>query len=495
MTARQPAGQPGRLLMPPRPLSGTLVAVEAEIGPEPAEAVALARDEVLGWLADARGAALPEAAWDGAAFHLDRDGAVLDVVAAIAPPAWLCRLREPAGGTGGESLLDIAVLAEDGRAMLLAQSAWTAAQAAATPAPALPEPIRRIASRVGLMADGRRLLPVAWRLRDAADLDALLALLDSPARRLPVAVLSENAPEGGGTLVEPDAAATALLGLAHVAAIPYALAQELTRRAGKEWSVFGGAARLYRAGLDRYAGAYRRHPLLLPATFPGASGPADALEALLRLAAAASLAGGAVRVALAELRARLTGSGLPGRLARAASDGERIALLEAEVRRLRQRIEEARGLAAIHEAQLRALDDSAEASALEAQALRARLHSIAGKLRVAGGMEELQDDQGDARRRPDQFAGRYAGQIEFSAAARAALASELDGNRLRNCLDTLANDHGRADLPAILRKFGAECRDGLTVLREAGATGGPLAVTHVWDPAAETLVVTDIRPV
>src|SRR5690606_21200499 len=110
-----------------------------------------------------------------------------------------------------------------------------------------------------------------------------------------------------------------------VAAIPYGLAQELTRRAGKEWSVFGGAARLYRAGLDRYAGAYRRHPLLLPATFPGESGPVEALEALLRLAAAASLARGSVGVALAELRARLTGSGLPGRLARAGSDSERIA--------------------------------------------------------------------------------------------------------------------------------------------------------------------------
>ncbi len=491
------AASAARLLTLPRPVSGTLMAVEAEIGQglDPTEAVALARDEVLGWLADARGEALPETAWDGEVFHLDRDGTALDVVAGAAPPSWLCRLREATGDSGAESLLDIAVLVDGGRAVLLSQSAWSAVHGADTPAPALPEAIRRIAARIGLTADGRRLLPVAWRLREDADLAALLALMDSPARRLPLAVLSEASPEGGGTLVDPDAAAAALLGLAHVVAIPYELAQELTRRAGKEWSVFGGAARLYRPGLDRYAGAYRRHPLLLQATFPGATGPADALDALLRLAAAASLSGGSVRAALAELRGRLTGSGLPGRLARAASDGERIALLEAEVRRLRQRIEEARSLAALHEARVRMLDDSAETSALEAQALRARLRSIAGKLRVADGLHNQQGGLVHHAGRPAEFAARYAGQVEFSPAARAALAEAMNADRLRECLDTLANDRDRSDLPAVLRQLGAEHRDGLTVLREASATGGPLAVAHAWDPTAETLVVTDIHPV
>lgn len=491
------AAAPPRLLTLRRPLTGTLMAVEAGIGDglDPGEAVALARDEVLGWLADARGEALPDAAWDGEMFRLDHNGTALDVVAGDEPPAWMCRLREAANGGDGESILDLAVVVDGGAAVLLTQSAWSAPRDGDAPAPALPEPVRRIAARAGLAADGRRLTPVAWRLRDSDDLDALLALLDSPARRLPVVVLSENAPEGGQTLADPDATATALLGLAHVAAIPWALAQELTRRAGKEWSVFGGAIRLYRAGLDRYAGAYRRHPLLLPATFPGPTGAADAQAALLHLAAAASLARGSVRLALGELRARLTGTGLDHRLDRAASDNERIDLLKAEVRRLLQRIEEARGLAAIQEVQIRALDSSAEAAALEAQALRARLRSIAGKLRVADGLHEPQVSSGPDRRRPAHFARRYAGQIEFTAAARAMLAEALDARKLRDCLDALAEDYGKPRLPALLRQIGAEEKNGVTVLREASAGGGPLAISHYWDPAAETLVVVDIGPV
>jgi glycosyltransferase involved in cell wall biosynthesis len=92
-------------------------------------------------------------------------------------------------------------------------------------------------------------------------------------------------------------------------------------------------------------------------------------------------------------------------------------------------------------------------------------------------------------------AARYAGQIDFSPAARAALAEAMNADRLRACLDTLAQDHGRPDLPAVLRQLRAEQGDGVTVLQEASATGGALAVAHAWDPAAETLVVTDIHPV
>lgn len=502
-----PAAISPRLLGLPRPNAGTLAAVEAEIGTafEPAEALALARDEVLAWLADTRGVTLPDNVWDGEGFReIDADTSI-EVIVSTRPDAWLFRMRDGKAGDH-QSILDLALAEDGGRIVLLVQSAWSAMAGQRVPLPVLPEPVRRIATRVGLSADGRALLPTAWRLRDSADLQTLIALMDSPARRLPLILLSEMTAEGGGALVDPDRAADTLLGLAHVVAIPFALAQDLTRLVSKEWSVFSGAARVYRPDLDRYAGAYRRHPLLLPATFPGEQGAEEALVALLRLAAAAGQARASVRIALSELHGRLTGSGLAGRLAGAASDAERIDLLQAEVRRLSLRIEEALGAAVAEESRVRGLDIAAEASALEAQALRSRLRKVTHALRKTGQLDALDGEGGAShggRHQAARFAELYAERIDFTPAALKAMNDVVDSGLLRIALDAIADEYvpaQRAERPITqFRPFteqrGVLLRGDTVLTPKVSASGSALRIAVGWDPLAETAIVSEIAAI
>jgi len=495
---------PSGLLGPPRLTAGTLASVEAEIGAafDPAEALALARDEVLAWLADTRGIALPDSVWDGDGFKEVGEGMSVEAVASTDPAAWLFRLRETEPETERQTILDLALAVDDGRAVLLSQSAWSSPADPGAPQPALPEPVRRIAGRVGLAADGRALAPTAWRLRDPDDLAALVALMDSSARRLPLVVLSEASGQGGGTLVDPDEAATQLLGLAHVVAIPFALSEALTTKVGKQWSVFGGAARVYRSDLDRYAGAYRRHPLLLPATFPGPTGPGDAMAALQRFTAAASVARASVRIAISNLWGRLTGTGLAGRLARASSDAERIELLQAEVRRLSLRIEEALNAAVADEARASSFDAAVETAALEAEALRARLQKVSSMLR-RGTLEQEQGMAAPEQYQSRKIAERHAGAIDFLPAARRSLGAVMNVDLLSDALEAISAQYvpaqrsGRAisRFTDVIHERGIRIRQDAVIVPGSGTSGTALEIALAWDPIAETAVVSDIRPV
>ncbi|MDQ4144820.1 MAG: hypothetical protein M3198_13995, partial [Actinomycetota bacterium] len=107
---------------------------------------------------------------------------------------------------------------------------------------------------------------------DREGVSQLVDLLLDPSRRLPVLVLSAGKvydPEGDSyrdqPLVDADAVAGALAGLAHVVVLePTSISFLLTDMVGRDLSVFGGAVRLYWPGLDHRSDP-RDHPLWLPA--------------------------------------------------------------------------------------------------------------------------------------------------------------------------------------------------------------------------------------
>ena len=94
-------------------------------------------------------------------------------------------------------------------------------------------------------------------------------LLLNPARQLPLVVLAPT--ETGRPLVDPALVMDELLGLAHVAELASRDATfALTKRVGKFWSCFNGAARVYwpKLVLDD---SYNRHPIFFPGDYqPGA---------------------------------------------------------------------------------------------------------------------------------------------------------------------------------------------------------------------------------
>lgn len=105
--------------------------------------------------------------------------------------------------------------------------------------------------------DGVRVEP-RYRTRRAGDVTALANLLRSPARRLPVVVVT-RAPAGEHS-VDALALAHQLAGLAHVEVLTTHLAaMALTDEVGRDRSVWGGGARLYWPG-PNFSDSAVRHP-------------------------------------------------------------------------------------------------------------------------------------------------------------------------------------------------------------------------------------------
>ncbi len=91
-------------------------------------------------------------------------------------------------------------------------------------------------------------------------------LLLNPTRQLPLVVLAPA--ESGRPLVDAGVVMEELLGLAHVAELASRDATfALTKRVGKFWSCFNGAARIYwpKLTLDD---SYRQHPIFFPGDYP-----------------------------------------------------------------------------------------------------------------------------------------------------------------------------------------------------------------------------------
>lgn len=113
----------------------------------------------------------------------------------------------------------------------------------------------------------KRLTAEPWEITSEPELEELHAFLMDSRRALPVVVLSQ--PQDyhyhGLTLskwiLDPDYLARKLFGYAHVILLPWDLAFRWTERVGKVWSVFGGAARVYRPGLDFEEDTPPSHPL------------------------------------------------------------------------------------------------------------------------------------------------------------------------------------------------------------------------------------------
>ncbi len=93
--------------------------------------------------------------------------------------------------------------------------------------------------------------------------DAFASLVFDPARAVPVVAVSD---EHGGVLHPGivEALASDLAGLAIVARLDPDASWRVTARKGKDWSCFGGAIRLYWAGINEASASPYRHPLWTP---------------------------------------------------------------------------------------------------------------------------------------------------------------------------------------------------------------------------------------
>lgn len=236
------------------------------VGDDPREAINTARLEVLKWMKRKIGF-LPHEAWEGEPFALDpkyghyAEAIVFDTDEtylwaaqnadqdkSVAQRTWV---TEIALGTKGERarggiMLSCVTRGED-RIF----------------DPTVPGFIRQLAQRPGIIGSGLQFPDAPFTINDEEALEQLIAHLCNPDRRHLAFVLSlaESSGSQGRAALNAYELSRRCLGLAHVFILSGAMAWELTRKVGKEFSVYNRAVRTYLPGLDFNEGWTYRHPL------------------------------------------------------------------------------------------------------------------------------------------------------------------------------------------------------------------------------------------
>ncbi len=151
------------------------------------------------------------------------------------------------------------------------ERAWLAIREALTPIgatvlpldlrPRRPQIVGAVLRVLEVERDGR-LIGTEAETVGVAEAPQLIELLEDRERRLPAVVISLDQ-YAGRPLLDPEALADVLAGLAHVFVIEPAATFALSDAVDKERSVFYGAVRVYWPGFTRTARLYD-HPLWLP---------------------------------------------------------------------------------------------------------------------------------------------------------------------------------------------------------------------------------------
>lgn len=127
-----------------------------------------------------------------------------------------------------------------------------------------PRIVAELSRQMGLH-EVRPLTGEPWLLTDESDLRSLHALLLDQRRTVPVIMLTQPphhyvGPPLSEYVLDARLLARRTQGVAHVVQMPFRLGYTWTDMVGKPWSVFNGAVRTYRAGLDFDEDLPNSHP-------------------------------------------------------------------------------------------------------------------------------------------------------------------------------------------------------------------------------------------
>ncbi|GLQ40605.1 hypothetical protein GCM10007902_04540 [Dyella nitratireducens] len=187
-----------------------------------------------------------------------------------APGLWAIRLNDPCGQIPGRQWRVELVLVDmnDGNGPAFGCSLSVLVPSGIDEVlvtPGIPAVVGMLAKSHGLSDGGFKLDGTVWEVDRPADVDRLIAFIETPARMVPVVAVS--VPRNDGSFVEPAEIARALAGLALVVTLSADAAQEVTARYGRALGVFGNAVRMYRVGFDPDVDAWHRHPLYVASSW------------------------------------------------------------------------------------------------------------------------------------------------------------------------------------------------------------------------------------
>jgi hypothetical protein len=228
-----------------------------------------------------RNRAIPVSALDGAPFEVGGGG---DSPAQAVNlefengRIWAASLDDPDKNVVGRTwVTEVTVGEQAGRVLFGARLVNVTRRADATFVPSLPGIARQIVGRLPSKADRAPLAETPWRVVTSDDVDDLIALLDDPARKLPLVAIADGV--NRERFADPEAVARRLAGASHVVSLDSEATWELTRRIGKALSVFDGAARFYRIGFQSDQSDPFEHPLWMTRDGTSPEGRADLVVA------------------------------------------------------------------------------------------------------------------------------------------------------------------------------------------------------------------------
>jgi hypothetical protein len=157
--------------------------------------------------------------------------------------------------------------------------------------PHSPGIVLQLVQRPGLFAGKYRVIAEPTTVKSDADLQALIAQLIDPGRKLPLIVLSVPALSSTPDKAQIDSSilARATVGLAHVVILPARFTWGLSEQFGKRLSVFEGASRMYLPGFSADSNPFGGHDLFVPKDAYDPSESANILSRLRWNAARASV--------------------------------------------------------------------------------------------------------------------------------------------------------------------------------------------------------------
>lgn len=243
--------------------------ITAHIGASNSQAaLERARREVLAWAQRRCGGNLPKRAWEGEKFdYISAGRTTLGVrLTHEAVDLWALRGDDPDKTVPGRIwTTEVAIGWHRGKTPHFSLRLLVASpEEDPAFAPAVPGLIRQIAKECGLAVGGFAITDAPLRIQSDNDVEELIALIEAPARRLPVIVAAgdERAANPDAPQINADELARVMTGLAHVAIVPARFTYALSDAFGKQRSCYHGAVRAYRPGFDSSADPYD-HPLVL----------------------------------------------------------------------------------------------------------------------------------------------------------------------------------------------------------------------------------------
>lgn len=248
----------------------------------------IARKAVLAWAKRRAGGDLPKEAWDHLDFEIlagGRNSAAVRLQTETAD-LWALRAEDPDKNVAGRIwTTEVVIGGEAGkRPQLSLRLIVSTTELEFSVEPHVPGSVLQIVSSPGLLREGQELRDTPSVLETGDDAEVLCDELEHSERRLPIFVVTLPDGESAKPLIDAIELARATTGIARVVQLPAELTWVLTKRFGKQRSVFDGAVRAYLPGFSNSDDPYR-HRLFLATSLQDAAN-ARTCSVSLRLLAA-----------------------------------------------------------------------------------------------------------------------------------------------------------------------------------------------------------------